>query len=136
MEYRYYKTIKKTAMENPCLVSNGENLFDFSLLDSMDISDREKEIIKNHALKYVSTALYEDMYIKKIDTFSACDGVALYHRHRVYDKKTGKRCYVILEIARIKHRTLTRKSIYDKFYDCVEHKASNKKQEPDFDIEL
>lgn len=135
MAYKYYKTLKKTAMENPSLISNNENLFDFSLLDSMEISEKEKEVIKNHALKYVSAGLYEDMYMKNFNEYFSCDGIALYHRHKVYNKKTGKRCYVILELARIKHQSLTRKSIYDKFYDCVEHKASNHKNEP-FDVEL
>lgn len=136
MEYKYYKTVKKTASENSSLVLNGKDLFDFSLLDSMDISEREKDVIKNHALKYVSVAFCESMYGQIFDAFSACDGVALYHKHRVYNQKTGKRLYVLFELARIKHNSLTRKSVYDKFYDCTEHKATNDKYEPEFDIEL
>lgn len=56
-EYKIFKTAAKTAKENNLVFKDKENIFDFSLLDSMTISDREKEHIKEHDIRYVSAAL-------------------------------------------------------------------------------
>ena len=57
-EYKLFKSAQKTAKQNNLIISdnnisNGKVLFDFTALDSMIISDIEKEIIKNDALKNV-----------------------------------------------------------------------------------
>ena len=66
--YQYFKTAKKTAKENNLIFSIGtfgdKDLFDFSLLDTMEIPEEEKDVVKEHALKNVSVASRESWYGK------------------------------------------------------------------------
>ena len=76
-QYKTFRTAVKTAKENNLILKDKENLFDFSLLDSIEISAREKEYIKNHDIKYVSAAFKESFYGTEFDNFSACIGKSL-----------------------------------------------------------
>ena len=102
-KYKIFKTATKTAKENNLVFKDKENIFDFSLLDSMEISDREKEHIKEHDIRYVSAAFKESFYGTEFDNFSACIGKSLYHLQKVFSKTTGKIRYSILTLANIEN---------------------------------
>ena len=59
-EYKLFKTAKKTAKENGLVLEDGtylykeKRIFDFSLLDKMDMPDIEKEVIRKCAIQTVS----------------------------------------------------------------------------------
>lgn len=134
-EYKTFKTAAKTAKENNLVLRDKESLFDFSLLDSMEISDREKEYIRNHDIKCVSGALKESFYGTEFDNFSACIGKSLYHVQKVFSEKSGKIIYRIFTLARIEHNTQERTCVW-KEYTTTTYRASDDYMESDFDIEL
>lgn len=134
-EYRVFKTATKTAKENNLVLKDKENLFDFSLLDSMTISDREKEHIKEHDLKYISAAFKESFYGTEFDNYSACIGRALYHVQKVFSGTTGKIRYRIFTLAKIEHNTQERIHVGDE-YTATTYRKSNGYSEPIFDIEI
>lgn len=134
-EYKIFKTAAKTAKENNLVFKDKENIFDFSLLDAMEISDREKEHIKEHDLKYVSAAFKESFYGTKFDNFSACIGSSLYYVQKVFSATNGKIRYRIFTLAKIEHNTQERTCIYDE-YIVTTYRESNGYDEPIFDIEI
>ena len=134
-EYKIFKTATKTAKENNLILKDKENLFDFSLLDSMTISDHEKENIKDHDIKYVSAAFKESFYGTEFDNFSACIGKSLYHVQKVYSETTGKIRYRIFTLAKIEHNTQERIHVWDE-YMVTTYRESNGYSEPTFDIEI
>ena len=134
-EYKIFKTAAKTANENNLVFKDKENIFDFSLLDSMTISDREKEHIKKHDMKYVSAAFKESFYGTEFDNFSACIGKSLYHVQKVFSETTGKIKYRIFTLAKIEHNTQERIHVWDE-YTVTTYKELNGYDEPIFDIEI
>ena len=134
-DYKTFKTAAKTAKENNLVFKDKENLFDFSLLENMPFSDREKEYIKNHDMKYISGAFKESFYGTEFDNFSACIGKALYHVQKVFFKKTGKLLYRIFTLSKIEHNTEERIHVWDE-YTVTTYKASDGYMESDFDIEI
>ncbi len=134
-EYKIFKTAAKTAKENNLILKDKENIFDFSLLDSMEISDREKEYIKDHDIKYVSAAFKESFYGTEFDDFSACIGKSLYHVQKVYSETTGKIRYRIFTLAKIEHNTQERIHVWDE-YMVTTYRESNGYSETTFDIEI
>lgn len=101
----------------------------------MEISDREKEYIKEYDIKYVSAAFRESFYGTEFDNFSACDGRSLYHVQKVFSETTGKIRYRIFTLAKIEHNTKERTCIYDG-YTVTTYRKSNGYSEPIFDIEI
>lgn len=134
-EYKTFKTVAKTAKENNIVLMDKENLFDFSLLDSVKISDHEKEYIRNHDIKYVNAAFKESFYGTEFDNFSACIGKSLYHVQKVFSKKTGKLLYRIFTLARIEHNTQERTCTCNE-YTTTTYRVSNGYMESNYDIEL
>lgn len=134
-EYKIFKTAAKTAKENNLVFKDKENIFDFSLLDSMEISDREKEHIKEHDIGYVSAAFKESFYGTEFDNFSACVGKSLYYVQKVFSGTTGKIRYRIFTLAKIEHNTQERKHVCDE-YTVTTYRKSNEYGEPIFDIEI
>ena len=134
-EYKIFKTAAKTAKENNLVFKDKENIFDFSLLDSMEISDREKEHIKEHDIRYVSAAFKESFYGTEFDNFSACIGKSLYHVQKVFSKTTGKIRYSIFTLAMIEHNTQVRIHVWDE-YMVTTYRESNGYSEPTLDIEI
>lgn len=141
-EYKLYKTAKKTAKENSLeYVDSFETgkrniLFDFSLLDNTDeLTDDEKQYIRDHALRYVYASNCEQFYGKEFDDFTVCDGRALYYPHKVYDEHGCERRYVIMQLAKIIHTRGTRKSVYDD-YETMEIKLDSGYTEPVSDYEI
>lgn len=138
-EYKAFKTPSKTAKENNLILADGvfssiKRLFDFSLLDGMEISDMEKEIVKNDALKHIGASSKNSMYGTDIDNFTGCSGITTYHLQRVFSRN-GKNLYNIFTLAKIKHFHKERESIYDN-YSVTTYKASNGFIEPIDDIEI
>lgn len=133
-EYKIFKTATKTAKENNLIFRDKESIFDFSLLNGMEISDCEKEYIKEHDLKYINGAFKESFYGTEFDNFSACIGKSLYHEQRVFST-SGKLKYRIFTLARIEHNTQKRLHTWDE-YMAKTYKVSNEYMEPEFDIEI
>lgn len=135
-EYKYFKTAKKTAKENNLAIADTKTLFDFSFMDNiLVLKEWEKEVIKNDAMKNVKPYNKESLYIAMYDNFTACDGIARYNVHNVYDTH-GKKLYTILELAEIEHYHKECKSIYDKYYNVnkvICHRIYN---QPMTDIEI
>lgn len=134
-EYKTFKTAVKTAKENNIVYKDKENLFDFSLLDSLEISDHEKEYIKNHDMKCISGAFKESFYGIEFDNFSACIGKALYHVQKVFSKTNGKLLYRIFTLTKIEHNTQERIHAWDQ-YTVTTHRASDGYMEAIEDIEI
>lgn len=141
-EYKLYKTAKKTAKENNLeyvnSIETGKRniLFDFSLLDNADeLTDDEKQYIRDHALRYVYASNCEQFYGKEFDDFTVCDGRALYYPHKVYDEHGCERRYVIMQLAKIVHTRGTRNSVYDD-YETTEIKLDSGYTEPVSDYEV
>ena len=134
-EYKCYNTISKTAKENKLEISSNR-LFDFSLLSDLNMTDIEKDIIKETALKYVTFSNKREFYGKTIDQFTACDGIALFHVQKVFSEKTGALKYGVFTLARIEHYSKSRQSIYNNHYDVIETMKENGYNEPMTDIEL
>ena len=123
-EYRISKTAAKTAKENNLVIADSyekeKRLLDFSLLEGMEISDDEKEVIKKYA-QSVSAAYKESFYGETFDSFHMCNGIALYKPYKIYNSSTGKRLYVIFQLVAIKHYSSHRQSVYDE-YKTTEYK--------------
>lgn len=121
-EYVYHKSAQKTAKENNLILSENElvkykMIFDFSLLDDLDIPEWQKAIIREDALKNIKNSNKLSYYGKVHDDFTACDGIAAYHVTRVFSSTNGKLLYSIFTLAKIRHDNKSRKSIYDNYYD-------------------
>lgn len=46
-EYKVFRNINKTTKENNLITLDNKRLFDLSLLDDLNISDKEKDLIIN-----------------------------------------------------------------------------------------
>lgn len=141
-EYKLYKTAKKTAKENSLeYVDSFETgkrniLFDFSLLDNTDeLTDDEKQYIREHALRNLHASDCEQFYGKEFDNFTVCNGRVLYYPHKVYDEHGCERRYVIMQLAKIIHARGTRKSVCDD-YETMEIKLDSGYTEPVSDYEI
>lgn len=116
-EYKLSKSIAKTARENNLVVaenniSNGKILFDFSELNNVEISENEKNVIREDSLENVCASNKESFYGMEFDDYSLCIGRALYYAYKVYNT-SGKRLYVIMQFVKLEHTHTERKSIYD-----------------------
>lgn len=116
-EYDLYKSAAKTMKENGLTEGNGSNntktLIDFSELENIqELTEKEKEIIKQDAIKNICAWNRESFYGKDIDNFTSCIGVAGYYIHRVY-RKDGKHLYNIMQLGKIVHTHTERESVYD-----------------------
>ena len=138
-EYKISKSADQTAKDNDLEILNEhakeKYLFDFSLLDSLQVEEWEKDIIRDQA-KSVTVGNRESYYGGKLDHFSDCMGRCLYYPHKVYSEKTGKRLFVIFQLAKIDHNSMHRKSIYDQYYDSENYKLDCGYYEPLLDVEI
>ena len=140
-EYKYFKTAKKTAIENNLILCDGlyhnaKRLFDFSFLDDIYFKEEEKEVLKREAIKTVCASNKELYYGSIFDQFNACDGIATFYMHRVYTNNGTKHVYDIFELASLKHYSNERKSIYDRHYQVTTYECSPIYRKPLTDIEL
>ncbi len=113
-KYDLFKTLKKTAKVNGLEISPDDNsrLFDFTLLNGLDMTDREKEALENDALKYVRASNPESFYGKEWNDFEWCSGAAIYYRHRVFGTD-GKHKYTIFQLAKLRHYRFERNSTWE-----------------------
>lgn len=117
-EYKLFKTAKKTAKENGLVLEDGtylykeKRIFDFSLLDKMDMPDIEKEVIRKCAIQTVSAGTRSAYHNCKFDNFYWCGGYADYAIHRVYSSD-GRRLYCIFQIAKINHFNAHRDNVWE-----------------------
>lgn len=117
-EYKLFKTVKKTAKENNLIVAENniattKTLFDFSELEKLDIQEWEKDIVKSDALKSVCSFNKESFYGAEYDNYTSCIGMALFIPHKVFEQKSGKHLYNIMQFVKINHTHSERKSVYD-----------------------
>lgn len=138
-EYKLFKSVQKTATTNNLVIaenniSTSKVLFDFSILDMITISDIEKEIIKNDALKNVCAFSKKSFYGAEIDNFTTCIGIAKYYAHPVYSI-SGKRLYIIMQLAKVNHTHTERKSVYDA-WESTKTEYTDSYTEPVNDLEI
>lgn len=135
MKYKIFKTAEKTAKENNLIMYDKERLFDFSLLDKLDITEEEKNSIKEHSLKYVLPYSRDVFYETKFNNFSVCSGIGIYRMQRVYSTN-GKIRYRIFKLAKIKHTHYERTCVW-KEYETTTIMADDGEQMYDWnDIEI
>ena len=120
--YRYFKTAIKTAKENSLTLVNGNGftehtmLFDFSLVEGLDIPEEEKELIKQDAMKHCSIVNSTAFVITFPDRFTSLYAVVDFACQKVFDAKTYKRLYVVMKANHVKYAHGERNSAYDKFF--------------------
>lgn len=139
-EYKVYKTASKTVKENNLILSDGmfdkkKRLFDFSLLNDMEISEKEKEIIKADAIQNVTEGNNVSFYGKTFDNFTACNRIADYYVQRVFSVG-GKHLYSIFQLAKIEHNSMKRQSVYERQYNINTYKGFSNFVKPINDIEI
>lgn len=140
MASTYHKTASNTAKANGWTLVDGyagsklKRIFDFSLLDALDVPEEDKEAVRRDALKNVYPGCRESFYMEQHDNFTACMGFGNYIPQAVYNK-AGKRLYDILHLVSIKHVAQTRKSVYDD-WTGTETKAVGRTTYIDIDLEV
>lgn len=137
--YKLFKTVNKTAKENGLVIaenniSTNKVLFDFSDLENTELSEEEKEVIKNDALKAVFPYSKNSFYGAQFDDFTSCLGTASYLAHCVYNE-AGKRLYTIMQLAKIDHTRTERKTIFEE-WKSTKKAYDFKYTEPVTDLEI
>lgn len=121
-EYKLWKTAEKTAKENNLIyvngnrMSDGKILFDFSFLETLGIPKNEIEAIRDEATKNCSAADRTAFVFYNADDWTTCDAIVDFNVHKVYNEKSGKLLYKIMNVKHIKYTHAERKSIYDRYY--------------------
>ncbi len=138
-EYKLYKSPQKTMKENNLIESeklgNTKTLIDFSELENIqELTEEEKEVIKQDAIKNICAYSREAFYGKEIDNFTSCIGIAGYYIHRVY-RKDGKHLYNIMQLGKIVHTHTERESVYDS-WESVRYEWKSDYSQPLNDYEL
>lgn len=127
-EYTFRKTAKKAAEENHLVYINGNQmtdkklLFDFSFLEALGILDDEMDAIKAETMRYCAPANKAAYVIYNADQWSVCSAVVDFNAHKVYNAKTGKLIYSVMEAHHIAYSHAERKNVYDeKYTENVRH---------------
>ena len=95
-------------------MADNNRLFDFSLLDSLEIVEVEKQFIKESSIKHILASDSTSYYGKSFNNFHVVNGYARFSRYMVYPDGC-KRAYVVFEMVVIKHYSGTRKCVWDDF---------------------
>ena len=133
-DYKLFKTAKKTAKENGLVYADNKRIFDFSLLEELDIPEEEKQVMKDAALKTVTAGSKTAYAIKKLDNFHFIDGYVDYSVNKVFTDNGCKRLYCIFEAANVHHTSGNRKCVWDEFdYKTIDNKRCAVSREIDFD---
>lgn len=131
-EYKLFKTAKKTAKENGLVYADNKRIFDFSLLEELDIPEEEKQVMKDAALKTVTAGSKTAYAIKKLDNFHFIDGYVDYSVYKVYSH--GKRLYCIFEATNVHNTSGNRKCVWDEYdYKTIDNKGYAISKEINFD---
>lgn len=132
-DYKLFKTAKKTAKENGLVFADNQRIFDFSSLDELNIPEEEKQIMKEVALKTVTTTFNTAYCIHRFDNFHFIDGFIDYSVYRVYDNH-GKRLYCIFEVGNIHHTSETRNCVWDEYdYETIANNGCVVSRDVNFD---
>ena len=99
-EYKCFKTIGKTVRENKLIEGDDRKLYDMSLLDKLPIDADQKDILAKDIIKHHWWLDSSDVYIANIDR-NWFTGETKWAYQKVYDKKTCKRLYVIVQLTGI-----------------------------------
>lgn len=139
MANTYFKTAAKTAKENGWTLADSlcgdkiKRIFDFALLDTIDVPAEDKETIRRDALKNVYAANRISLY-SYVHTFVSCSGSAIYKNQAVYDR-SGKRLYNVLHLVSVTHTHGVRKTVWDE-YDNVMTETKDNSLYNDVDLEV
>lgn len=132
-DYKLFKTAKKTAKENGLVFAENQRIFDFSSLDELNIPEEEKQIMKEVALKTVTTTFNTAYCIHRFDNFHFIDGFIDYSVYRVYDNH-GKGLYCIFEATNIYHTSGNRNCVWDEYErKTIDNKGYAMSKEVNFD---
>ena len=143
-EYTLQKNARKTAEENNLILVDGncmtdkKLLFDFSFLETLDIPENEKEVIKADSMKHCSVADRTAFTFYNADNWTICHAITDFNYHRVYNSKTWKLAYIIMEVKHVKYFHAERINIYDRQYteNIKEFEADSKTESAMNDLEV
>lgn len=117
--YAYYKTPAKTARVNNLNQAglSGKSLFDFSLLDEMELSEQDKEMIKEES--FIDDDLIacngESYYCKKYSDIEFCTGNTYFTVYKIKNAKTGKYLYRVYQLVGVDHLSQERANTDSKY---------------------
>lgn len=121
--YDCYKTLKKTAKVNNLYIYdrgilNTPYAADLALLNNMDVSDDDSKAINAELTNLANIDIFPNtpngISFIDFDNFKFTRLFYWFYKHRVYSAD-GKHLYNILQLAKIRYITYTRKSVYDEF---------------------
>lgn len=142
--YNCYKTLKKTAKVNNLYIYDRGTLntpyaADLELLNYTDVSDDDSKAINNELTNLdnidVFTNTPNGISFIDFDNFKSARLFYWFYRHRVYSAD-GKHLYNILQLAKIRYITYTRKAVYDDFNVESDMELDCKYSAPVTDIDL
>lgn len=99
-KYNFFKTAGKTARENRLIEADNKLLFDMSLMDKLPLDDEQKSQLTKDIIKHHWWLDNSDVYIADINK-NWFTGETKWVYQKVYDKKTYKRLYVIVQLTGI-----------------------------------
>lgn len=117
--YAYYKTPAKTARVNGLDQAglSGKSLFDFSLLDDMELSEQDKETIKEES--FIDDDLIacdgKSYYCKKYSELEFSSGNTYFNVYKIKNAKTGKYLYRVYQLVGVDHVSQERTNIDSKY---------------------
>lgn len=121
--YACYKTLKKTAKVNNLYIYDRGTLntpyaADLAMLNNLDIADDDSKAINNELTNLNNIDIFTNtpngISFIDFDNFKSARLFYWFYRHKVYSAD-GKHLYNILQLAKIRYITYTRKSVYDEF---------------------
>lgn len=121
--YDCYKTLKKTAKVNNLYVYDKSTLntpyaADLAMLNNMGVSDDDFKAINDKLTNLANIDIFTNtpngISFIDFDNFKTARLFYWFYRHKVYSAD-GKHLYNILQLAKIRYITYTRKSVYDEF---------------------
>ena len=121
--YDCYKTLKKTAKINNLYIYDRGTLntpyaADLEVLGDMGISDNDLKAINAELTNLSNIDVFTNtpngISFIDFDNFKSARLFYWFYRHRVYSAD-GKHLYNILQLAKIRYITYTRKSVYEDF---------------------
>lgn len=142
--YDCYKTLKKAAKVNNLYIYDRGTLntpyaADLELLNNMDISDDDSKAINAELTNLSNIDVFTNtpngISFIDFDNFKSARLFYWFYRHRVYSAD-GKHLYNILQLAKIRYITYTRKSVYDNFDVESDIELDCKYSAPVTDIDL
>lgn len=142
-EYRLSKTKTKIARENGLVpaesryYSGNDLYYDFSLLDSIVFDDpTESEILKRDLMEHHAVSWFQQPLptILKRDNFTYFTGQFQTVVHRIYNKVSGKRICVIVEVTGIRMERQTRNDVWSELKTEQIYEAESRNYDADYEV--